>query len=377
MNRSAGLAARFLAAQLLVVGAGAVTFAIIALAIGPALFRDHVRQALGVVSPVLERHLDDAFAAAAGIAIGVGTGAAIVTAAGVSLVVARRLSQSIESLANAAATVAAGNYTARVPGHGLGPEIDALAGSFNAMAGQLEATEATRRRLLADAAHELRTPLATLDAFIEGLADGIRAPAQETWDIMAAQTLRLRRLADDISLVSRAEEQQLPLDLRPVNIGQVAATAVSAARPGYDAKGVKLTSEIAADLAELAADRERIAQVLAELLFNALRHTPPGGEVTVRARSSGSAVQITVTDTGEGLAAEHLPHIFERFYRADAARDRNHGGSGIGLAIARALIMAHGGSITASSGGQGLGARVTITLPASVPPAGRPRLGNG
>lgn len=380
MNRRTGLAARFLAAQLLVVGAGAMTFAIVALAIGPALFRDHVRQALGAVSPVLARHLDEAFAAGAGIAIGVGTGAAIITAAGVSLIVARRLSQSIESVAAAAAIVAAGDYTARVPSAGLGPEIDALAGSFNAMASQLEATEATRRRLLADAAHELRTPLATLDAFIEGLADGIRAPATETWDVMAAQTLRLRRLADDISLVSRAEEHQLTLDRRPVNIGQVAATAVSAARPSYDAKGVKLTSDIPADLPAPAADRGRIAQVLAELLSNALRHTPPGGEVTVtvRARSSGPEVQITVTDSGEGLAAEHLPNIFERFYRADPARDRAHGGAGIGLAIARALITAHGGTITASSGGQGLGARFTITLPTSGPSeAGRPRPGNG
>lgn len=381
MNRRAGLAARFLAAQLLVVGAGAVTFAIVALAIGPALFRDHVRQALGAVSPVLERHLDEAFAAGAGIAIGVGTAAAIITAAGVSLIVARRLSQSIESVATAAAIVAAGDYTARVPSAGLGPEIDGLAGSFNAMAGKLEATEATRRRLLADAAHELRTPLATLDAFIEGLADGIRAPAAETWDVMAAQTFRLRRLADDISLVSRAEEHQLTLDRRPVNIGQVAATAVSAARPSYDAKGVKLTGDIPADLAELAADRERISQVLAELLSNALRHTPPEGEVTIRARSSGPEVQITVTDTGEGLAAEHLPHIFERFYRADSARDRAHGGSGIGLAIARALIMAHGGTIAASSGGPGMGTRFTITLPTSGPTSGpstgRSRLANG
>jgi signal transduction histidine kinase len=193
----------------------------------------------------------------------------------------------------------------------------------------------------------------------------------------AAQTLRLRRLADDISLVSRAEEQQLPLDLRRINIGQVTAVTVSGALPGYDAKGVRLTSDISADIAELAADRERIAQVLAELLANALRHTRPGGQVTVGARSSGPAVQVTVTDTGEGIPAEHLPHIFERFYRADPARDRNHGGSGIGLAIARALIAAHGGTITASNGDRGLGARFTITLPTSRPPAGRSRPSRG
>lgn len=373
MNRRAGLAARFLAAQLLVIGAGAVTFAVVALAIGPPLFRDHVRQALGVVSPVLARHLDDAFAAGAGIAIGVGTAAAVLTAAGVSLMVARRLSQPIQNLAAAAATVATGDYTARVPPAGLGPEIDALADAFNTMAAELQATEATRRRLLADAAHELRTPLATLDAFIEGLADGIRPPAQETWDIMTAQTARLRRLADDISLVSRAEEGQLRLDRRPVSIGQVTVAAVNAAQPDYDAKGVQLTSRIPTDLPEVEADQDRMDQVLAELLANALRHTPPAGHVTVRAQPSGTAAKITITDTGAGITAEHLPHIFERFYRADPARARAHGGSGIGLAIARALITAHGGTITAASQGQGQGTQFTITLPTLGPSASHPR----
>ena len=362
-----GLAARLLTAQLLVVGAGAVTFAVVALAIGPALFRTHVRQALGVVSPVLTRHLDNAFAAGAGIAIGVGTAAALITAAGVSLLVTRRLSQPIRGLATAAAAVAAGDYTARVAPAGFGPELDALTSAFNTMAGRLQATEATRRRLLADAAHELRTPLATLDAFVEGLADGVRAPTKQTWDIMAAQTARLCRLADDISVVSRAEEHALPLHLSRTSVIPLVQAAISAARPGYDAKGIQLRSEVPANLPELVADRDRVTQVLAGLLANALRHTPRGGHVSVRAQPSGSAVQVIIADTGEGISAEHLPHIFERFYRVDPARDRAHGGSGIGLTIARALITAHGGTITAASEGPGTGTRFTITLPAAGP----------
>jgi signal transduction histidine kinase len=149
-------------------------------------------------------------------------------------------------------------------------------------------------------------------------------------------------------------------------------TAVQAARPGYDDRGVKLTTRPAPGLPGLTADPDRLAQVLAGLLSNALRHTPPGGQVIVSTESDGPAVKITVTDTGEGIAAEHLPHVFERFYRADAARDRAHGGSGIGLTIARALITAHGGTLIAASGGPGTGAQFTITLPAATDPQAMP-----
>lgn len=369
MSRRPGLAGRLLTAQLLVISAGTVTFALVALAAGPPLFRTHLHEAIGAVPAAVARHLEDAFATAAGIAIGVGTAASLLTAAAVSLLVARRLARPVHQLDAAAAQLAGGNYATRMQPTGLGPELDTLTAAFNAMATALQTTEATRRRLLADAAHELRTPLATLDAYLEGLADGVRSPGQNTWDVMAAQTARLRRLADDIALVSRAEENQLPLHPVPMTPGEAVAAAVTAARPGYDAKGVELTVRAAGHLPDLMADPDRLAQVLAILLSNALRHTPPGGHVTVAAEPAGPGVQITVTDTGEGISADHLPHVFERFYRADPARDRAHGGSGIGLTIAQALITAHGGTIAAASNGPGAGARFTITLPAT--PASR------
>lgn len=365
MRSRPGLAARLLTAQLLAIGAGAVTFVLAALAAGPPLFRTHLRDALGTVPPAVSRHLDDAFATAAGVSIGIGTAAALVTAAAVSLLVTRRLSRPIRDLGTAAAQVAAGDYTPRVTPPGLGPELDTLTLAFNAMATALQATEATRRRLLADAAHELRTPLATIDAYLEGLADGIRPASQETWDVLAGQTARLQRLADDIALVSRAEEGQLALHPVPVSPDDLVTAAVEAARPGYDQRGVKLATRLAPSLPGLTADPGRLGQVLAGLVANALRHTPPGGQVTVTTQAAGPGVAITVTDTGEGIAAEHLPHIFERFYRADPARDRAHGGSGIGLTIARSLVTAHGGTLTAASDGPGTGARFTITLPVS------------
>jgi signal transduction histidine kinase len=186
--------------------------------------------------------------------------------------------------------------------------------------------------------------------------------------VLASQTARLRRLADDIGLVSRVEERQLPLHLVPVALNQLVATAVQAARPGYEKKGVELTTRLAPGLPDLAADPERLTQVLAGLLDNARRHTPPGGQVAVSTEAAGPDVVITVTDSGAGIAAEHLPHIFERFYRADTARDRAHGGSGIGLTIGRALVTAHGGTLTAASDGPGTGARFTITLPGAANP---------
>ncbi len=364
-RRTPGLAGRLLAAQLLVVAAGGVTFALAAFAAGPPLFRTHIRRAIGAVSPEVSRHLQDAFASAAGLATSAGAAAAILTAAAVSLLIARRLSRPIGALTAVASRLAAGDYTARMPPAGLGPELDTLAAAFNTMAAAQQATEVTRRRLLADLAHELRTPLATLDAYLDGLADGIRAPTQDTWDVLASQTTRLRRLTDDIALVSRAEEGQLALQPVTVDASELVSTTVRAARPGFGAKSVRLSTRLAGDLPELTADPDRLAQALAGLLSNALRHTPPGGEVTVTTQPAGPAVQITVADTGEGIAAGHLPHIFERFYRADTARDQAHGGSGIGLTIARALITAHRGTLAAASDGPGAGARFTITLPSA------------
>jgi len=364
LPRPRGLAARLLVAQLLVIAAGAATLVLAALAAGPPLFRDHVKMALDTVDPALQRHLDDAFAGAAGIALGISTAAAVAAAAAVSLLITRRIARPLRDLGAVAAAVAAGDYTTRMTPTGLDPELDALTGAVNTMAAALQATETTRRRLLADAAHELRTPLATIDAYLEGLADGIRAPGQDTWDILATQTARLRRLTDDIALVSRAEEGQLTMHKVTVAPADLVTAAVEAARPGYGAKGVRLAAHADAGLPDISADPDRIGQVLAVLLANALRHTPPGGCVVAAAHPAARGVRIAVTDSGDGIAAEHLPHLFERFYRADGARDAARGGSGIGLTIARALVSAHGGTITAASAGPGTGASFTITLPA-------------
>ncbi|HMC08543.1 MAG TPA: HAMP domain-containing protein [Actinomycetota bacterium] len=284
MRRRPGLASRLLAAQLLVIAVGALTLGAVDALVGPPLFRAHVRMALGDLPAGVGRHLQEALLTAGGIAIGVGVAASLLAAGAVSLLVTRRLSRPISALGSAAARLAAGDYSVRVPATGLGPELDTLTVGFNSMADALEGTEATRRRLLADVAHELRTPLATIDAYLEGLADGVREPVQETWDVLAGQSAWLRRLADDLSLVSRTEEGLLELHRLPMAPARLVAASIDAAAPGYTAKGVQLGSDVAGGLPNVDVDPDGPhAQVLGNLLSNALRHTPAGGKVVVSA----------------------------------------------------------------------------------------------
>jgi two-component system sensor histidine kinase BaeS len=360
-----GLAGRLFAAQTLVVLAGSVTLGLVAAAVGPAIFHDHLRQITGHVDPDAARHVEQAYASASAVSLTVALVAALAAALAVSAYVARRVAHPVGQLAAAAADIADGHYDTRVAAPGLGKEFDTVAAAFNAMAGRLAEVEATRRRLLADLGHELRTPVATIEAYVDAAEDGVLVPDEDTWAVLRPQTGRLRRLAEDIAAVSRAEEHQLDLRPRHIAVADLVGAAVAAANPRYTDKGVTLATAVAANLPELDADVERMAQVLGNLLDNALRHTPAGGTVTVSADRDRFGVRITVADTGEGIAAEHLPHVFERFYRADAARDRSRGGSGIGLAIARAIVTEHGGRVTAHSSGPGTGTAFVITLPAA------------
>ena len=363
-----GFAGRLLAAQALVLLAGAATTWLVASVVGPPSFRRHLAEA-GVPHSTSEtRHIEEAFSAALLISTSVALVAAVGAALAVSAYFSRRVRRSIVPVTEAAADIAAGSYDARVPDPGLGEEFVTLAATVNALAERLSSVERTRRRMLADLAHELRTPLATIEAHLEAVEDGVRELDASTIGVVRASTARLRRLAEDISAVSSAQERRLAIDRRPVDAGRLAAGVVAAAQDRFLAKGVDLAADL--DCAEsIEVDPDRIGQVLGNLLDNALRHTDPGGSVRVSCAGEGGWVRYRVTDSGEGIAAEHLPHVFDRFYRADVARDRLHGGSGIGLTIARALVEAHEGTIEAASPGPGYGATFTVRLPAA---AGRP-----
>ncbi len=357
-----GFGARLLGAQALVLLAGAVTTWVVAAIVGPAIFRDHLHRA-GVPHTTSEtRHVERAFTSSLAIAISIALFAATLTALAVTWYFSRRVQRSVAQVAAAAEHVAAGQYDARVNDPGLGREFAVLAATSNTLAERLEATQTTRRRMLADLAHEMRTPLATVDAHLEAIEDGIRPLDADTLDVMRLSTRRLRRLAEDISAVSRAEEGTLNIAQQPIAAADLARAAAQTSDDRFAAAGITLATDLKTD-AHVLVDPDRIGQVLTNLLDNALRHTPAGGTVRIACSARGPWVEYVVTDTGDGIAPEHLSHVFDRFYRSDAARARTHGGSGIGLSIARALVKAHGGEITASSAGTGQGAEFTVYLP--------------
>jgi two-component system sensor histidine kinase BaeS len=357
-------AARLLVAQALVLVACALTTWLVASLVGPTIFSDHLERAGDDHTVEETGHLEEAFASALLVSIGLALLASVLAALAVSWYFSRRVQRSIDAVTDAASQIATGTYDARVADPGLGEEFTTLALSYNKLAERLAATERTRRRMLADLAHEMRTPLATIDAHLEAVEDGVRPFDGNTLAVVRGSTGRLRRLAEDMTALSRAEERT-HVSPATVDAAALARTSAEAARDRFTAKGVHLATDLG-DAGPVSVDAERIGQVLGNLLDNALRHTPSGGVVTLTCRRVEGWVEYRVVDTGEGVSVEHLPYLFDRFYRADTGRDRRQGGSGIGLAIAKALVEAHGGGISATSAGEGQGATFTVRLPAGV-----------
>ena len=349
--------------QLIVLCAGAVSITALTVMIGPAVFHYHLLQTALPVGSAEILHIERAYRDALALALGVGLVVSLLAAGLVTWRLARRLRQTLHRLTLAVDELSRGHYSTRVPALGAGTELDSLAATLNDMAARLDAVEENRRRLLSDLAHELRTPIATLSAHHEAMADGVIEP-EAAKPILAGQTVRLSRLADDISEVSRAEEGQLPVELRPTSVRDLLDSTLQEWEERFEAAGVALRRGFVMRRSPIIhADPDRLAQVLGNLLSNALRHTSPGGTVTLSATMEGGTVVISVADDGEGFTAEDRSRLFERFFRADSARTREDSGSGIGLTISRALVDAHGGTMSAASEGPGQGATFTIRLP--------------
>lgn len=365
-----GLAARLLGAQLIVVIAGSLTLALVALWVAPRFFTVHLDHA-GETDPVVRGHAEQAFSYALGVSLAVAASVSVGTALVVSALVVRRLTTPVVELAAAADQLAAGNYRVDLPKPHLGEEFDRLASAFTRMGDRLAGTEQVRRRLLSDLAHELRTPLGTLAAHVDGLEDGVVPASEATWQTMRDQLDRLQRLTGDLSQLSAAEEHALHLDLQPADLTQIVHAAVEAARPRFQAKGVTLTYQ-AAGAIPILVDPVRLHQVLGNLLDNALRHTWPSGTVRVLTTTDKGTASVRVDDDGAGIPIHELEAVFSRFHRVDTARARNDGGSGLGLTIARAITAAHHGTLTASSSGPGTGSTFTVQLPLRTTPTTRP-----
>ncbi len=353
---------RLLLAQTLVLIAGGVTTWVVALMVGPPLFRDHLHQA-GVAHDSNEQyHAEQAYQHATALSIAVAITVAALTAFVVTAYFSRRLQRSVAEVSAAASAVAEGRYDIRVASPQLGDEFDGLALAFNRMAERLQAVESTRRQLFSDLAHEIRTPVSVLEAYLEAVEDGVKTLDPRAIAMLREQTGRLVRFSADAAALAQAEEAHAAIAPQWVDPGQLVASVSAAVADRYGAKRVTLDTQVSAS-GRLWADGQRLAQVLGNLLDNALRHTPAGGHVTLAATRDRDEVTFTVADDGDGIAAEHLPHVFERFYRADSARDRGRGGSGIGLAIAKALTEAHGGHVWVASRGLRHGTTFTVAVP--------------
>jgi signal transduction histidine kinase len=241
-------------------------------------------------------------------------------------------------------------------------EMGMLAHAFNTMADSLARSEQLRRNLVSDVAHELRTPLTNVRGYLEALKDGVIDPTGEMIASLYEESLLLSRLVVDLQELSLAEAGQLHLVRRPLALEEVIVKAVSSLQLQATNKQLALRVEMSPCLPRVEADAERVGQVLRNLVSNAITHTPPGGEITIRARAINGEVLVSVDDTGEGIDEQHLPYIFERFYRTDASRSRATGGTGLGLAIVKQVVEAHGGQVEAESA-PGRGSSFTFSLP--------------
>jgi signal transduction histidine kinase len=292
--------------------------------------------------------------------------AALAAAVVVSLFVSRRIVEPLLTLSNVSRRLAQGYYRerTRITSH---DEIAQLSQSVNQLADALDQTERRRLALLADVTHELRTPLATIGGYMEGLLDGVIRPSPQTYSLILHESNRLQRLIEDLELLSRVEAGQLPVVARRTDLRKVIEEVGAQFEPLFAANQVTLSLELDQYLPHVWADPDRVDQVLINVLSNAYRYTPAGGTVTLRAADAGQMVIVGVRDSGVGIAAEHLPHIFERFYRVDKSRARQSGGNGIGLAIARHLVYTQGGEIWAESAGPGHGTTFYFTIPLAPP----------
>jgi signal transduction histidine kinase len=276
----------------------------------------------------------------------------------------RQITRPLSSMATASRRIAAGDLSASVPVQSH-DELGELAATFNQMAGSLRQQETLRRNLMADIAHELRTPLTGIQGAVEALQDGIFSVTAENLQAIHEQVILLRHLVEDLRTSAHAEAGQLALDLAPLNLADLCQRRLTAFQPQAMARQIDLTLHTEGVPPIVCGDEQRLGQVLNNLLDNALRYTAAGGAIQVRLTANNGAVRLAVIDSGEGIKPADLPHIFERFYRADRSRTRRSGGSGLGLAIARQLILAHGGRIWAESppAGQNCGSAVIVELP--------------
>ena len=343
------LGTRLLFSHLIVMVVGLGTLVVVGKFYTPQLFVYHLEQIqrrgfnLRVVRRDLVEGFDVAWSRGAFWSVVVGG----TTASGLSYLVSKRIMRPLLQMEAITQKFAAGQLAERVPPNEI-PEINRLADSFNRMAADLEGVEQRRRDLVGDLTHELRTPLTVVQGYLEGLADGTIDPSPDIYARLAKESNRLQRLVNDLQELSKAEAGYLPIHAQAFNLYPLLEALIRKFSDQLLEGSTELKLDCALTLPLAWADPERVEQILVNLMGNALRYTP-AGYVTVSAGATSEAVWIAVTDTGQGIAAADLPHVFERFWRSDRSRDRHSGGTGIGLAISRRLVQLQKGEIFAES----------------------------
>jgi len=363
------LGARLLLSYLVIIVVGVFVLVIASQFILPASFNRHMAgmgndgmmMGMNGNSAMSQLYVD--YRASFNEALMYATLAAMFAALVLSVFFSRSVISPVHAMSLATQRIADGRYDERLQVNG-NDELAQLAAYFNQMAEKLNEVESMRRRLIGDVSHELRTPLTAIKGSMEGLMDGILPATDETYQQVLAEAERLNRLVNDLQELSRVEARAYQLNIRPVDASALVRTVTKRLSPHAELKRITLDFELQPDLLHVLADEDRAVQVLTNLTGNALQYTPEGGRVTISAKRISNEIEFSIRDTGIGIPAEHLSHIFDRFYRVDKSRSRQAGGgSGIGLTIARSLIEAHGGRIWVESAGEGLGSTFNFTLP--------------
>ena len=316
----------------------------------------------------LETELFSNYQAAVSDALTLAAAAALIAAVLASYFISRQVVGPVQQMMALSHRIAKGEYGERLKVSGSVQynqldELDQLGLSFNQMADKLEKTEAMRRQLIGDVTHELRTPLAAIKGYMEGLMDGVIPATPDSYQQVYSEADRLQRLVDDLQELSRVEAGAYQLKLESISPGGLIESVVKHLGRQFEEKEILLETKLDANLPLVSVDKDRILQVLTNLVGNALQYTSTGGRVTLTAAKEKNEIVISVSDTGIGISPDHLPFIFNRFYRTDKSRARASGGSGIGLTIAQALIKAHHGRIWAESTGEGKGSIFHFSLP--------------
>ncbi len=301
------------------------------------------------------------------VALLVASAGAVLVALLVGMPLAGTLTRPLRALTEAAHRMAGGELEQAVPVKSS-DEIGELAAAFNRMSREIARAHQARKQMTADVAHELRTPLTVIAGHIEAMRDGVLPATPERLSVIYAEIEQLQHLVGDLRTLTQADAGELKLNLTPLPPGELLDQARATFEPQAGQKGVALEIQVEARLPAVRVDEIRMTQVLENLISNALRYTPAGGRITLSAAAQGDQVRLSVEDTGPGIPPEHLPHVFDRFYRADESRSGDDGESGLGLAIAKAIVEAHGGALTAENRTGG-GARFSLTLPARGRPA--------